>query len=96
MTRIKVRFSVSQQTFKANFKESKQTFAVGFKSVQFVEGEPDVEIYEGTYDVTPKTKEQTLPTAKKYLRDDVTVKSIPFFKTSNQTGGNTVYIASEV
>ena len=52
--------------------------------------------YEGPYDVTPKVTAQTLPTAKKLMRDDVSVRAIPYFDVSNPAGGNTIYIANEV
>ena len=52
--------------------------------------------YDGAYEVIPTTDEQILYTKSKYMEDDVTVKSIPYFETSNQAGGDTVYIASEV
>ena len=55
-------------------------------------GEP----YEGPYDVTPKVMAQTLSTAKKLMRDDVSVRAIPYFDVSNPAGGNTIYIANEV
>lgn len=52
--------------------------------------------YTGSYEVTPKASEQSLKTKDRHLTDDVTVKAIPFFETSNNSGGNTVYIGSEV
>lgn len=55
----------------------------------------DVPLYEGEYTVTPKTKAQTLETTGKKMVDDVIIKSIPYFETSNQYG-YTVYIGSEV
>ena len=58
----------------------------------YMGGEP----YEGPYDVTPKVTAQTLPTAKKLMREDVSVRAIPYFDVSNPAGGNTVYIANEV
>ena len=54
------------------------------------------ESYEGPYDVTPKVTAQTLPTAKKLMRDDVSIRAIPYFDVSNPAGGNTIYIAKEV
>lgn len=54
----------------------------------------DVPLYEGVYDVTPTVSEQTLPTARKYLSEDVTIKEIPYFEVSNDSGGGTVYIAA--
>ena len=70
---------------------------------QEIEVEQDVAIivnpaplYEGEYEVTPKVAEQTLPTAQKLLEEDVHIKEIPYFEVSNNSGGNTVYIGSEV
>lgn len=56
----------------------------------------DVPLYEGEYEVTPKVSEQTLPTAKKMLTEDLTIKEIPYFSVGNNSGGNTVYIGNEV
>ena len=52
--------------------------------------------YEGDYEVTPTADGQTLSTAQKLMEGDVTVKAIPYYETSNESGGNTLYIASEV
>ena len=49
--------------------------------------------YDGDYIVTPKTTEQTLATARKSMRSDVTVEAIPYSEVSNPAGGNTVNIA---
>lgn len=51
--------------------------------------------YDGSYAVTPKVAEQTLPTKERYMNDDVTVYGVPYYQTSNEYG-DTVYIASEV
>ena len=56
----------------------------------------NLSIYNGNYTVTPSVEEQTLKTANKKMLEDVTVKKIPFYETSNLSGGNTVYIGSEV
>lgn len=49
--------------------------------------------YTGEYEVTPLVdKETTLPTANKIMSRDVVVKQVPYFETSNNTGGKTVYI----
>lgn len=54
-------------------------------------------LYTGEYTVTPKAFEaQSLPTTDKLLTRDVTVFEIPYFETSNLSGGSTVYISSEV
>ena len=52
--------------------------------------------YAGDYIVIPKVTEQVLPTSEKYMEDDVTIKSIPYFEVSNTAGGGTVYIGSEL
>lgn len=56
----------------------------------------DVETYTGNYLVTPKTEEQILKTNKKLMTNDVTVKKIPYYDVSNESGGSTVFIGSEV
>lgn len=55
----------------------------------------DVPEYTGEYNVTPATEEQCLPTKNKLMRDDITVREIPYYETSNDTG-TTVYIGSKV
>ena len=60
---------------------------------EIVGGEP----YEGEYVVIPSADEaQVLPTSGKLLVEDVTVTKIPYWETSNLSGGLTAYIASEV
>ena len=56
----------------------------------------DIPEYEGMYDVTPRVVEQRMETKDKIMKDDVTIKSIPFFNVSNTSGGCTVYIGNEV
>lgn len=52
--------------------------------------------YEGEYEVIPKVIEQKLPTANKLLTEDIKIKEIPYFETSNTSGGHTVFIGKEV
>lgn len=47
--------------------------------------------YTGDYEVTPHIDSQTMQTRHKYMLDDVLVKAIPYYETSN-TYGTTVYI----
>lgn len=49
--------------------------------------------YNGEYEVTPRSYEQYLGTNDKYMLDDVTVKQIPYFETSNDYG-ETIYIGT--
>ena len=52
-----------------------------------------VEEYDGDYIVIPKAfQEQVLPTNGKAMIDDVTVREIPYYETSNEYGGYTVNI----
>lgn len=50
--------------------------------------------YDGTYEVTPTDAAQTLQTAHRLLRQDVTVNGVPYFETGNESGGVTVSILS--
>ena len=54
------------------------------------------EQYDGEYEVIPRVDSQTLPTKKKVMKDDLTIKEIPFFDVSNNSGGTTVYIGEEI
>ena len=48
--------------------------------------------YEGEYVVTPNFNVQTLETNGLLMDDDVTVEAIQVSRTSNPSGGTTVYI----
>ena len=48
--------------------------------------------FDGPYEVTPRFHEQTLKTKNKLMTDDVTVETIPVYRTINPSGGNTVSI----
>ena len=51
--------------------------------------------YDGEYEVTPKLEEQTLETADKTMRKDVTINKVPYSEVHNEAGGLTVVIAFE-
>lgn len=70
--------------------------ATTFEHYQVITTAPDVEMYAGSYSVTPTVNGQTIPTARKYMLEDLEIKAIPRFNTSNVSGGTTVYIANEV
>ena len=56
-----------------------------------------VPVYDEQYTVTPKAFEDiVLHTKNKKMINDVTVKEIPYFETSNLSGGLTVYIAGQI
>lgn len=48
--------------------------------------------YTGDYEVTPQTVAQVLPTGGKLMTDDVDIRAIPYWETSNQSGGITAII----
>ena len=96
--KLDVTFAEQITSFIAQFQESKQSFDTDFSNVQIVEIPitTDVEVYKGVYTVTPKVEAQSLNTANKFLQRDVEVFAIPFYQTSNNSGGITAYIGSEI
>jgi len=48
--------------------------------------------YTGVYTVRPSSEEQTLPTKNRMMSKDVLVEEIPYFETTNESGGYTVII----
>ena len=56
-----------------------------------------VPTYKGQYQITPLAfEETTLKTKGKKLTEDVVIKEIPYFETTNLSGGYTVYIAGQI
>ena len=51
--------------------------------------------YKGDYNVTPTVSGETLQTKYKYMEEDLVLKPIPIYETTNNSGGLTVYIAKE-
>lgn len=57
----------------------------------------EYQMYDGEYEVIPKAGEsQTLETENKVLRENLIVREVPFYETSNDSNGLTAYIAKEV
>lgn len=55
----------------------------------------EAEIYSGAYNVTPQaTASQTLFTANKFMKNNLTVEEIPYAETDNDSQGVTVSIAA--
>lgn len=48
--------------------------------------------YDGEYVVIPKSYDQNLETKGLRMKDDVLVQEIPYFETTNESGGYTVII----
>lgn len=53
------------------------------------------EEYTGPTTVTPSGSAQTLPTAHKYLSQDITLREIQRWDVGNPSGGKTVFIGEE-
>jgi len=53
--------------------------------------------YTGSYTARSQADEAyQLPTANRYLTDNITVEKIPYYETSNLADGLTVYIGKEI
>lgn len=65
--------------------------------VKFVEGGSGVTLpfYDGEYTIIPKTKDIILPTKSKAMKNDVTIKQIPYKEVQNEGGGSTITIGLE-
>lgn len=53
---------------------------------------PDKELYAGPYEATPQADAIVLDTDDKILARDITVNPIPYYETTNESGGYTVII----
>lgn len=67
------------------------------EAIEMAEELPDAntsnyEVYEGEYKVTPSVSNQTLDTANKLMKSDVTIEEIPYAEVSNNSGGKTASI----
>lgn len=51
--------------------------------------------YSGPYDITPLLSAQTLPTAKRLLQQNITIKKIPQYEVTNDSNGYTLIIGEE-
>ena len=94
--RFRVVFNQTQQRLPIKFRSVERGFAVQFENLQTATVREDVEYYDGSYAVTPDVQAQTILTAAKLMKDNLTVNAIPFFNVSNPAGGNTIYIGNEV
>lgn len=51
--------------------------------------------YSGPYDITPLFSAQTLPTAKRLMQRNLTIKKIPQYEVTNDSNGYTLIIGEE-
>lgn len=84
----------TEMNLPVEFAETDAMTDADFGAIQVVH--TDAQTYSGDYVVTPKVKAQTLSTKQKVMLDDVTIKEVPVYRVSNNSGGTTVYIAREV
>lgn len=99
-----VTFNGSRVTFPVGFSGQSARFETGFGSdaagfdADFgqVGKVPASEVYDGPYEITPEVVAQEIPTAEKFLEENMTVKAIPFYDVGNTSGGRTVYIGKEL
>lgn len=56
---------------------------------------PEYPNYKGDYEVIPGPDAQSLETANKTMKDDVTIKAIPYYDVSNPYG-RTIYIGGDL
>lgn len=87
---IKLKGIRAGPNFAVKFGSTNQTFRAEFTAFQVVTGaNPE---YEGPTTVTPSGSAQTLPTAHKYLTDNIIVREIQRWDVGNTSGGKTVTI----
>lgn len=94
--KFEVKFLQNDRSFSTNLRSDNQKIDTTFSEFQEISVIDKIETYDGPYVVTPAIDSQVLPTAQKRMIDNMTVKAIPYFRTSNPQMGETVYIGSEV
>ena len=90
---IEYQFELAQrdETYNIILEEPSFAFSIS-EAIQLI----NTDTYNGEYVVKPKMFEGTvLPTKDKTMTDDVTVLEVPYYEVTNQSGGTTVYIATE-
>lgn len=94
--RFEVKFLQNDRSFFTDLHTDSQKIDTTFSEFQEISVIDEIEAYDGPYVVTPAIDSQVLSTAQKRMTDNMTVKAIPYFQTSNPQMGETVYIGSEV
>lgn len=90
--RFDVRFNQTSQNIPVLFQTNISGFNVAFDAFQIAQLRPEVEYYEGVYDVTPLITSQVLPTNQKFMNDDVRIDMIPTREIDNAAGGVTFIV----
>ena len=94
--RFEVSFRKSDQRIAVKMHANETCFNTMFSSVQPATVVRELDPYTGAYAVTPMATAQTLKTAQKRMIQDLTIREIPYYETSNPQKGETVYIGTEV
>lgn len=94
--RFEVKFLQNDRSFFTDLHTDSHKIDTEFSEFQEISVIDEIEAYDGPYVVTPAIDSQVLSTAQKRMIDNMTVKAIPYFQTSNPQMGETVYIGSEV
>lgn len=88
---LKVVFAENNSVLKMIFAENNSLIKADFgEIVEIVDR--DVSYYEGPYLARPTVSQQILETAQLMMRNDVVIEQIPYYKVSNNKGGDTVTI----
>lgn len=88
--RFPVKFQDEDLSFQAGFREALTVFQAEMETAYRGDMIP---AYDGSYEVTPLAyTEQVLETTGKRMEGDVTVLEIPYYETTNESGGYTVNI----
>lgn len=96
MMNFVVKFENLNKPIKADFAMQRTVFQTDFESASKIVIVDTTEHYKGNYEVTPKTIQQVMQTRNLIMDNDVIIYKIPYFETGNNSGGNIVYIGSEV
>lgn len=95
--KLPIVFQELNHEIKISFSQIDSFMEVDFGSIMVVThtiGKADE--YTGSYNITPDIDKQVMSTKNKMMVDDVTINGIPYFETSNDAGGNTIYIGKEI
>ena len=93
--RIDISLSETRQEYDLQISQNTQSYSLGTSeviNVNLIDGDN----YEGPYVVIPMVDSQTLETRDKHMTDDVLVREIPYYETSNIQNGITVFIADNL
>ena len=94
--RIDISLGESRQEYNLEVEQSTTELSLDTAESITVSISDAIPEYEGSYIVIPDTQSQTLETKDKKMTDDVLVREIPYYETSNPQNGLTVYIANSL